>query len=202
MWTIEPLREDQVELAGEVLARSFFLDPLALYMLPDEEDRKRLLPWHFSCVVRHGVSFGEVYTTSGDLRGAAIWLRPGELEMTEEQVVAAGFHEAPQVLGEGPWGRFSSAIQFLEKIHAKDLSSDHWYLMILGVDPEFQGQGLGCALIQPILDKADSEGKTCYMETAEFSNVPFYQKRGFRLLRDGVEPSSGVPYWTFCRDPR
>jgi len=67
---------------------------------------------------------------------------------------------------------------------------------------EQAGEVLGDALIQPILKKADTEGKSCYLETAEISNVGFYQKRGFRLLRDGVEPSSGVPYWTFCRDPR
>ena len=79
--------------------------------------------------------------------------------MTEEQVVAASFHEAPQVLGEGPWGRFSSAIQFLEEIHAEDLTNDHWYLMVLGVGPEVQRQGLGSALIQPILERADTAGK-------------------------------------------
>lgn len=200
-WHVEKLSEDQVDIAGQVLARSFDADPLAVYMLPDEEERRRLLPWHFECVTRYGVLFGDVLTTK-EIEGVAIWLRPGELEMTEERVVAARLHEAPSVLGEAAWNRFSTTVGFLEGLHGEDVPEKHWYLMVLGVDPAVQGRGLGSALMQPILSRADAEGRRCYLETSEAANVDFYQRRGFRLVREGREPSSGLDYWTFCRDPR
>lgn len=201
-WSIEELDEERIDAVGACLARSFVADPVAVHMLPDEAVRQHLLPWHFSAVVRFGVKFGRVLTTGGDPRGAAVWLKPGESEMTEDRIVAADLHRAPEVLGESAWHRFTQVVGYLEEIHARDLPEDHWYLMVLGVEPEEQGRGLGSALMQPILERADQEGRKCYLETAEITNVPFYEKRGFRVLSQGIEASSGVPYWTFCRDPR
>lgn len=201
-WTIEDLDEGRIEAAGACLARSFVADPLAVHMFPEESARRELLPWHFSAVVRLGVKFGRVLTTRGKPLGAAVWLKPGEGEMTEERIVAAELHRAPEVLGESAWNRFTQAVAYLEEIHAHDLPEDHWYLMVLGVAPEQQGRGLGSALMQPILEQADREGRKCYLETAEITNVPYYEKRGFRVLRQGAEESSGVPYWTFSRNPR
>lgn len=44
----------------------------------------RLLPWHFATPARYGALFGESYATHGNLRGVAVWLKPGEAEMTPE----------------------------------------------------------------------------------------------------------------------
>jgi MFS family permease len=51
----------------------------------------------------------------------------------------------------------------------------HWYLWLLGVDPDRQGQGVGSALLAPILARADAEGLPCALETLTERNVWFYR---------------------------
>jgi hypothetical protein len=53
-----------------------------------------------------------------------------------------------------------------------------------------------------VLDRADAEGLPCYLKTAQPGNVPFYQKLGFGVIADTVEPRSGLRLWTFRRTVR
>lgn len=202
MWEIERLSERDADRAGETLARAFYTDPVAEYMLPDPGQRSRLLPWHFSTLVRYGALFGEVYATTREIRGVAVWLKPGRTEMTPERLAAAGVSRADEVLGTAAWERFLDVMQFLEGLHAADMVEVHWYLMAIGVDPEAAGKGLGSALLRPVLQAADAQARTCYLETAAAENRPFYERHGFLVLRQGVEPGSGLDYWTFRRDPQ
>ncbi len=48
---------------------------------------------------------------------------------------------------------------------------------------------------------ARTQGVPCYLETAQPANVRFYTGNGFQLLVEGVEPKSGLHYWTFKREP-
>jgi GNAT superfamily N-acetyltransferase len=73
--------------------------------------------------------------------------------------------------------------------------------MVVGVSPERKGQGLGRALIQPIMDRGDAAGVPCYLETSQPDNVSFYERLGFEQVVDVVEPQSGLRLWTFRRDP-
>jgi ribosomal protein S18 acetylase RimI-like enzyme len=202
MWKIERFSENEVERVGASLAKAFFDDPLATYMLPNPDERRRLLPWHFASLARYGALFGESYTTSGDIRGAAVWLTPGETDMTPERLAAAGMDQAPVVLGTEPWERFMRVMEYLEGLRAIDMPGDHWYLAAIGVKPRTGGQGLGSALLRRVLDVADAQGNPCYLETAAAGNRPFYEKHDFLVVRQGVEPTSGISYWTFRREPQ
>jgi GNAT superfamily N-acetyltransferase len=143
-----------------------------------------------------------VYGTAGGTDGVAVWLPPGEAEITPERAARAGLDRAPEVLGAAAWERFRTLMDHMEQFHHQDVQPRHWYLPILGVDPAHQGRGLGGRLLAPILARADTEGLPCYLETVEPRNVPFYQKHGFAVVTEGVEPYSGVRFWTCRRDPR
>jgi ribosomal protein S18 acetylase RimI-like enzyme len=201
MWEIERLFQGEAERAGETLARAFYNDPLAVYMVPNPADRLRQLPWHFATLVRYGALFGEAYATSQNLRGVAVWLRPGEGEMTPGRISAAGMDQAPVVLGTSAWDRFMGVMEFMEGLRAVDMPEDHWYLAAIGVDPEVAGRGLGSALLRPVLAAADAQGVPCYLETVAAQNKAFYERHGFVKVRHGVESISGVSYWTFRREP-
>ncbi|MCM3903036.1 MAG: GNAT family N-acetyltransferase [Pyrinomonadaceae bacterium] len=196
---IVPLEESQIEAAGAAMARAFFIDHIMEYMFPDDDERRRLAPWHFSAFIRYGYLFGEVYTTSGSPDGTAVWFRPGGSELTAERIELAGLDQAPNVLGAASWARFSSVCDYVERLHPKEVPEPHWYLPLLGVDPALQGQGVGSALLKVILDRADRDGLPAYLWTAKARNVPFYQKRGFDVVTEGVEPTSGIRFWTMKR---
>lgn len=198
---VVPLREEHLDGAAEALARAFFDDPLQRHVFPDPAERAARSPGHFAPLLRYGLMFGEVLTTEGEPSGAAVWLPPGGWEVTPERAASAGLDRLPEVLGEEAAGRFFSALEAVDPYHHSDVPAEHWYLMVVGVAPEARGLGLGRALLQPVIDRADSAGLPCYLETAQPDNVAFYEHLGFTRLVEAVEPRSGLRMWTFRRDP-
>lgn len=192
----------EIEAAGRALALAFQDDPLQKYVLPDAEERARLSPAHFEALIRYGHLFGEVFTTGGSPEGVAVWLPPGAGEMTPGRAAESGIDQLPTLMGAEAVARFEQVLAFLEPFHQSDVPADHWYVMVVGVVPARQGQGVGRALLRPIIDRADTEGLSCYLETAQPRNVPFYLKVGFQVVRETVEPLSGLRLWTFRREVR
>jgi len=200
--TIEVVRLDdgQVPAAAGVLARAFFPDPTFTRVLPDEQHRAAALPAIMQMVVTFCQRHGECYTTAGDVQAAAAWNAPGS-ETTEERMMAAGFGAAAAAMGEAATGRLLAAFEHFEGLRAHAVPDPHWYLMVVGVEPALQGQGVGGRLLQPVLARADASGLACYLETATLRDVQFYTRHGFQVVEEGDVPDVGEHYWTMRRAP-
>lgn len=197
---ISRMDEAGLPAAAKALANAFFGDPLQNYTFPDESERRERSPGHFSAALQYGLKYGEVYAAEGGA-GASIWLKPGETDITPERALEGGFADLPAVMGEAAFARFFGAISFAETFHKLDAPEPHWYTMVLGVDPAFQGQGYGKLLLEPVMSRARADGTPVYLETAQPKNVSFYEKMGFRLLREVIEPQGNLTMWTFRCDP-
>jgi ribosomal protein S18 acetylase RimI-like enzyme len=198
---IVSLNDHALPAAAAALARAFHDDPLQVHCLPDPVARAQRSPAHFELVLRYGLMFGEVLTTAGAPRGAAVWLGPDAWDVTPERAAAAGLDRLPSAIGNEAADRFLAALAVLDPYHQRDVPAAHWYVMVIGVEPDAQGRGLGRALLQPVMARADARGQPCYLETAQPRNVAFYEHLGFRVLADIVDPTSGLRMWTFRRDP-
>jgi GNAT superfamily N-acetyltransferase len=77
----------------------------------------------------------------------------------------------------------------------------HYYLWGLAVEPTHQRQGIGEALLSAVTEKADALDVPVYLETHDRSNVQYYQKRGFHLIRTVVERGQGFPLLCMLREP-
>ncbi len=172
-----------------------------VYTLPDPDERAERAPGHFRLVLEYGLAFGTVLTTSGVTLGAAVWLPPGEGIISPARARDGGLDRLPKVIGAAAAERFGSVVSTLDPFHEGDVPRDHWYVSVLGVDPAAQGRGVGRALLEPVMDDARFSGLPCYLETANPSNVAFYQRSGFRVLHDFVEQLSGLRLWTLRCDP-
>jgi ribosomal protein S18 acetylase RimI-like enzyme len=64
-------------------------------------------------------------------------------------------------------------LSFFEKLHPRE---SHWYILVIGVDPEFQGTGKGAELFAPVLRRADQEKQLVYLESSNPKNHSFYGK--------------------------
>ena len=188
--------------SAQVLARAFFDDPMMVYIMPDDAQRREILPAFMDAGVRICENDGEVYTTPGVVLGNACWLPPGATEVNDERLAAAGGLEVIERMGEEAGGRFAGLMGHMGELHEQAVPAEHWYLLILGVDPPRQGQGVGGSLIEPVLRRADAEGRLCYLETMKPRNVTFYQKHGFEVVVDGTLPDGGLRFWTMRRQPR
>ena len=194
------LREQDLPSAAQALSRAFHDDPLQSYVFPDPAERIARSPAHFTPLLRYGLLFGEVLTNGGECAGAAVWLGPNAWEVTPERAEAAGLDVLPQEIGQAAAERFLTALTSIEPCHRSDVPPAHWYVMVVGVAPEARGLGLGRALLQPIMDRADSSGLPCYLETAQPDNVAFYEHLGFQRIVETVAEPSGLKLRTFRRD--
>jgi len=91
-------------------------------------------------------------------------------------------------------GRWAAVSRTLGRAHPVGL---HWYVAVLGVEPEHQGQGLGRALLARFLTAVDAGGEATYLETDRPENLRFYAGVGFGV-RDRLEVL-GVPVWLLQR---
>ncbi len=192
----------QLTQVSSVLTRAFQSDPAARYVFPDEQGYRERAQAFFSAATVYVNLTGQVWTTAEPVQGAALWLPPEHHDMHPEHAVTAGLHDFRALVGEEAGERLGKLLGFLDECHHRAVPQPHWYLMLLGVDTPVQGQGIGSALLQPILKRADQEGTSCYLETCQPRNVPLYQKHGFKVVGEGAIPESEVRYWSFVRSPR
>ena len=62
----------------------------------------------------------------------------------------------------------------------------HFFLGMLGVNPDYQGRGYAAELIERFreLSAADGRSKAVVLSTEDPDNLPFYKKMGFELVAD------------------
>ena len=184
-----------VESLGAALARAFHEDPVFTWMFPGERARRRSSERYFAGRVRLLLPQEEVYTTP-DAVAAAVWAEPGRWR----DPPLAALKELAVVLP-SMGRRTLRSLRGLADVERRHPARPHYYLSVLGTVPERQGQGLGSALLAPVLDRCDSEGVAAYLETATARNVDFYARHGFRVS-DELQLPSGPRMWLMWRDPR
>jgi ribosomal protein S18 acetylase RimI-like enzyme len=201
-----PVASDSIAVkeTGAMLARAFHDDPPSIWLFPDENKRRIALRGELTASTRYGLRYGDVYVPSEATDGAAIWLPPGNPLVSTLGMLRVGFREmvfAPVRVGFGYLPRFFRMVRQMEELHKRDVPKRHWYLMVLGVEPERQGQGVGSVLIEPGLARADRDRLPCYLETAKEINVDFYRNHGFEVLQEVPLGGDGPPMWTMLRKP-
>jgi GNAT superfamily N-acetyltransferase len=197
-----PLVPQRMREAGEVLARAFYDDPHWSWVFPRESRRAQVMPWFMAALANYCRKHGEAYTTAGKIEGAALWLAPGKYPESIVQMMLSGLAPTPLKFGLTAFRRLMRSQGQYERLHKRDVPPRHWYLPTLGVDPPRQGQGIGGALLQPVLGRADTEGLWCYLETEKEKNLPFYQGHGFEVAVEGDLPEDGPHFWTMRRKPQ
>jgi GNAT superfamily N-acetyltransferase len=182
---------------AQILAAAFHNDAMFVFIEPDGERRRRVLPWFFGTTIRIGRHLGRVDIDPG--RGVAIWLRPGA-RFGMLAIIRSGLVLAPLRFGRAAMRRFGRLTSAFEEAGARVRGDRYWHLFILGVEPGHQGQGVGRRLLGPVLAQADAAGERCYLETLEERNLPFYSGLGFAVGEKVSRP--GLPtFWTMVREP-
>ena len=191
------LERSRLGEASDVLARAFHDDPAWVWLIPDPEKRVRLLPWLFR--VGFDVTAADVYATEGIVRGASRWLPPGRPPMRIGPTLKA-FATTPFKLGMSiaPFFAYGRAV---EALRAEVMPDAHWYLAGIGVDPSAQGRGIGSALLEPGVEAAAAAGVPAVLLTNNEANLPFYERNGFVVVREGQTPEKGPKAWAMVRHP-
>jgi ribosomal protein S18 acetylase RimI-like enzyme len=81
-----------------------------------------------------------------------------------------------------------------------DLIESHWHVGPVGVEPGFQGMGLGGAAMKLLCGEFDEHGRLAWLETDKPENVRFYIGHGFEVVEE--IPFLSARNWFMRRDPR
>lgn len=197
--SVSNLGPHQYREAAEVLARAFYHDPLVTSILEGLEDEKRLGRLKLLFELRLKTLGSERIPLSiqneNKILGAALLYPPetyppspfSEFFILIQGVLRKGLY------GVGGWLKWNHSIQ---RFHPKE---PHFYLELIGVDPPFQRKGVGSLMLTHILRMAEQDIMSCYLETANPENLPFYHRFGFKIVRE--EKIIGVPTWFMMRPP-
>jgi ribosomal protein S18 acetylase RimI-like enzyme len=194
---IRKLTSEDVPKITHALARAFEDDPILSWVVPDESERLGRLENGFALYLRRiWLKEDQCYATDR-LFGAALWLPPGKWHLGPLQqlrllpsMIAVNGRNLPRLM---------TVLRLIEKAHPKQ--PDHYYLAVLGVEPEFQGRGFGGALMQPVLSRCDRERIPAYLESSKRRNVVLYERHGFKVVEELRLPKGGPPFWRMWRDP-
>lgn len=189
-----------IRRASEVCGRAFQDESMFISLVPDEATRSRSLPHIFEFVIRYGVLYGEVYATSEDLEGIAVWLPLETLNMTLWRTLRSGGLSLLTKVESSALATFQRFDSAERRAHNRLASFPHWYLALIAVDPCFQEKGLAGSLLRPMLSRIDAENLPCYLETHSKKNVAIFQHFGFRVLEEFIVPVDGRRLWAMLRD--
>jgi GNAT superfamily N-acetyltransferase len=195
-----PATRSDVGALSRTLGRAFFDDPVMCWMLPDADLRRRKLHRLFAALTRyHHLSRGgvEVATYNDGIGGAALWDPPGEWQTTRAEELRA----MPSLFV--AFGRsLKRGLVADEMMKAAHPEEPHWYLAIIGSDPDVRGKGFGQVLMRSRLDRCDAEHAPAYLESSNPDNVPYYQRFGFEITGEITLPNGGpslIPMWRTAR---
>ena len=98
------------------------------------------------------------------------------------------------------------AKQVRQEILGQGNEANTWYLHMLAVLPEYQGKGIGKALVRYVTDivllwnyasdiQSDRDGTRCYLVTSIYEpNVAIYERLGFTLMRTAYLKVDGLEF--------
>lgn len=182
------LREDEAPRAAAILARAFDDDPFFRWMLPEAGPRARWLEWLMRTMMDYEPVFA--WDVNGSLAGVLGAIRPSAWPIgageRARSYARAGIPPRPTarvVIG---------GLRAQKAIDAAHPKEPHWYVQVLGVDPDHQGAGGGRELLGHVL----SQGGLAYLETSKPGNLGYYERFGFRVERELRTAKGAPPIWT------
>jgi ribosomal protein S18 acetylase RimI-like enzyme len=195
------LERSQLNIAAPMLRAAFAQDPIFDYLTPHAEPARTTVSQDiFKTLLRCSLTYQQVYTTP-DVAGVAAWIPPGHAPVSVIRLLRAGLYKLPLQLDWAHLHRWAALLKW-DDYHHHDMPHPHWYLMLLGVSPAHQRQGIGSRVLQPMLDQTDRDRLPCYLETSTESAVAFYQKHGFEVIRSDRLSAGAPQFWTMKREPK
>nr|PZN14377.1 MAG: GNAT family N-acetyltransferase [Pseudomonadota bacterium] len=189
---IEPAEPRETQRILSALTLAFAADPAVRWMFPDPEQHLRFFP-EFARAFGGAALGRHTAWVAGEGIGAALWLAPDT--HPDEAALAAVVEQ-----GVVPRQR-DEVFAVFEEMGKRHPAQPHWYLPLIGVEPTWQGRGLGSALLRPILALCDATGRLAYLESTNPKNRPLYERHGFEAIGE-IRVGSCPPIVPMLRRPR
>ena len=196
-----PATPDEVELVARIAAEGFEADPVLGWVLQDEARRLDQLVVLFRGLVEDTLPPQGLVHVLEDAC-VAFWRDPAyehghmAADRVEERGQGADADGGP--FSEEELARLAILGDAMREAHPHE---PHWYLNVVATRPAHQSRGLGAAVLQPVLARADAEGVPCYLESTNPRNRTLYYRQGFEDLEE-IHLDGGPSMLQMWRLPR
>lgn len=198
---------DRFDHAARLLARATADEAMIRYALcRDRATRERALVPVYRAWLAAFSPFAEIHSATLDDRLVAVGVRipPGSYPLRRRSLPRVLLRLVPGFIRMAIACR--GAMTFLRAGFANEphqpRGRPYWYLNILGVEPEFQGRGIGKRMAREVLERADAAGVGCYLETYGEGTKALYLKRGFHVFKEVRPFADGPTAYLMWRDPQ
>ena len=174
------------------IVAAFLTDPLARFAWPSPHDHLRAMPLATREFAAGSFEHGTAYV-SADFCGAALWLRPGVHPNGE--ALERVFRDTAKR------DHLDDLLATFEKMGEWHPEEPHWYLPLVGVEPNAQGKGLGAALMRHAVLRCDQERALAYLESSNPRNISLYLRHGFEVIGE-IRVGAGPLVTPMLRRPR
>jgi ribosomal protein S18 acetylase RimI-like enzyme len=183
---------DEMGQVFSSLAAAFLTDPLARFARPHPHAFFSVMPRFFREFGGQSFAQGTAYV-SADLCGAALWLPAGVHPDGEALESLMRETAEPEHLDD--------LLLTFEKMDAWHPDEPHWYLPVIGVEPNAQGTGLGGALMRHAVARCDQDRLVAYLESSNPRNISLYERHGFEIMGE-IQMGSAPVVTPMLRQPR
>ncbi|KAK5165093.1 uncharacterized protein LTR77_009190 [Saxophila tyrrhenica] len=176
------------------LALAFEHDDVSRYFLdtPDRAHWTKQQKWDLHLKIMEYITYahllkGLVLSVGPNYDCVALWMPPGKNIDDLPTIFRSGLWRLNYLLSHEGRKRFFS--EFFPLLHdtkaavLEDRDPSSWYLVYIGTKPEGRGKGYARKVVDFVAEKADREGRACYLESSNVVNEAIYRKMGFEVSR-------------------
>jgi GNAT superfamily N-acetyltransferase len=189
---IRSARPDEMAQTVACIVAAFITDPIGRFAWPSPHQYLEAMPLATGKFAVASFEHGTADVTA-DFCGAGLWLPP-EVHPDGEGLEKVFRDTAkPEHLDD--------LLATFEKMGGCHPEERHWYLPMVGVEPNAQGKGLGGALMRHAIARSDKDGVLAYLESSNPKNISLYERHGFEVMGE-IQVGAGPLVTPMLRRPR
>jgi ribosomal protein S18 acetylase RimI-like enzyme len=176
-----------------ILSSAFHDDPIFSWIIPDADRRAKLLGPFFEVFADAFIPHDATFVTESSV---AMWAPVGASVPADDQ--AEQFVTTLLELCGPDAARGEAVIGTIDSHHPHDPAA---YLQFVGVEASRQGQGLGSAVMAPMLTACDRDGVAAFLVSTSEGSRKLYERHGFGVI-EVLRVDDCPPMWNMWREPR
>ncbi|HEY0054715.1 MAG TPA: GNAT family N-acetyltransferase [Pedobacter sp.] len=167
------------QLIINLLTNSFQTNQSVNYLVQQDKKKTDRIRYLMDYSFEMCFNYGEVFI-SDDERACALILYPDQKRTSLKSAML----DVKLIFKSIGIANIKKALSRESKIKSIQPKMASYYLWFIGVDPEFQGCGIGSNLLKNVIAHSNEVNRPVFLETSTLKNLPWYNRWGFEIYHE------------------